>query len=340
MTDNLITIYLDSIAYKKIIHDQELFKTGKNKSEIIKKIIINHYSKYEVNINELKQKIKDTIINESDNHQFNEEKYLNIVWKITKYLTEKTNVFSNETKKQKRKINIRKNKKDSELEFILDSCPKNASESEYLANIIYSYLKEPQYEREKIICRDIIDTINEAIQNKQSIRIITKSNKENRVQSINPKEICTSQEGLYNYLLYQGFSDKSKKYYASTIHIYNILSVHIDMNHIAFQSNIEEQFNKMKRNGVQFSINGNTVYKVKLTENGKFLFKSRYLERPVPLPKSDENIGIYYFDCSEMQFKSYFAPFRKDVIILEPKEMVDEIIQEYKDAMYSYQNDI
>ena len=100
MTDNLITIYLDSIAYKKIIHDQELFKTGKNKSEIIKKIIINHYSKYEININELKQKIKDTIINESGNYQFNEEEYLNIAWKIKKYLAEKTNVFGNETKKK------------------------------------------------------------------------------------------------------------------------------------------------------------------------------------------------------------------------------------------------
>lgn len=93
----------------------------------------------------------------------------------------------------------------------------------------------------------------------------------------------------------------------------------------------------MKRNGVQFSINGDTIYKVKLTKNGEFLFKSRYLERPAPLPKSDENNGIYYFDCSEMQFKSYFAPFRKDVIILEPKEMIDEIVQEYKEAMYSYQ---
>ena len=99
MTDNLITIYLDSCAYKKIIHDQELFKTGGNKSEIIKKIIINHYSKYEININELKQKIKDTIINESDNSQFNEEEYLNIAWKITKYLAEKTNVFDKKTKK-------------------------------------------------------------------------------------------------------------------------------------------------------------------------------------------------------------------------------------------------
>ena len=44
MTDNQITIYLDSIAYEKIIEDQKLFKTGKNKSEIIKKIIIDYFT--------------------------------------------------------------------------------------------------------------------------------------------------------------------------------------------------------------------------------------------------------------------------------------------------------
>ncbi len=86
MTDDIITIYLNPIAYKNIIQDQELFKTGSNKSELIRKIIINHYSKYNFNINELKQKIKDAVKSENINHQFNDDEYLNIAWKVTKYL--------------------------------------------------------------------------------------------------------------------------------------------------------------------------------------------------------------------------------------------------------------
>lgn len=341
MSDNQITIYLDSFAHESIIRDQKLFKTGKNKSEILKKIIINHYAKYEFNINELKQKIKNTFIEESYTHKFNEDFYLNVAWKTTKYLCEKSIKMSDKKTKHKDKIHMRKNKSDSELDFILDSCPKNASQSEYLVNIIYSYLKEPQHEREKIIYRDIINAINKAIQNNQSIRIKTKSRKKNsgneaKIKSINPKEICTSKEELYNYLLYQGYSQKTKQYYASTIHLYNISNVYLDINLRTFHPDIEMQFNKMKRNGVQFSINGNTVYKVKLTENGKALFESRYLERPMPLPESDENEGVYYFNCSKMQFKSYFAPFRKDVIILEPIEIINEIVQEYMDAIDSY----
>lgn len=339
MENNLITIYLDPIAHKKIKRDQDLFQTGKNKSKIIKQIIINHFEKYENDINELKQKIKNTIVDESDLHDFDEDSYLNIAWKITKYLGENTVIKDNSKKKDK--IHIRKNKNDDKLDFILNSRPMNASESEYLANIIYSYLKEPQCEREKIIYKDIINTINDAIQNNQSIRIKTKSYKDNNkdnfvIQNIDPKEICISKEGLYNYLLYQVYSEKKQKYFASTIHIYNILSVYIDKNPRLFKSDIEEQFVKMKRNGVQFSIDGNTVYKIKLTDKGKALFNSRYLERPVPLSNSPIDKGIYCFDCSALQFKSYFAPFGKEVFFLEPKEIIQEIVQEYKDIIDYY----
>lgn len=334
MMGNQITLYLDPIAYEKIIKDQETFKLGRIKSEILKKIIVNHYEKYSISIDTLKQKIEDTIFEECNICKFNNENFENIVWKLTKYLHENPVKNANKKNENKIKIHIRENKKDSELGFIIDSCPKNSSLSEFLANIIYSYLEEPQYEREKILFSDTINAINVAIKNNQSIRIKTKP--ENKIQHINPKEICVSKEGLYNYLLYQIYNDESKSYCARTIHIYNILNVHSDLCPRTFEPCVEEQFNKMKRNGVQFSINGNTIYKIKLTEKGKQLFKTRYLERPEPLKDSDVNKGIYYFDCSEMQFSTYFAPFRENIIILEPKEMVDEILKEYNAAINLY----
>lgn len=104
MTDDIITIYLDPIANKNIIRDQELFKTGPNKTALIKKIIINYYSKYEFNMSELKQKIKDATKNEISNNQFDEDQYLNIAWKITKYLCEKTIVVNDERKESKKRL--------------------------------------------------------------------------------------------------------------------------------------------------------------------------------------------------------------------------------------------
>lgn len=102
MTDNQITIYLDPIAYEKIIEDQKLFKTGKNKSDIIKKIIINHYSNYNHNINSLKQKIQEAITIESNVQNFSEISYQNIAWKITKYISE-TSFLDGESKRNRKK---------------------------------------------------------------------------------------------------------------------------------------------------------------------------------------------------------------------------------------------
>lgn len=54
--------------------------------------------------------------------------------------------------------------------------------SELLASIVYSYLKQSQYEREKIIYKNVVSVINKAIENSQTIRIKKKSknNEENR----------------------------------------------------------------------------------------------------------------------------------------------------------------
>lgn len=81
------------MSITKYIRDQELFKTGLNISELIRKIIINYHSKYKDDINELKNKIKDADKNETRNQQFNEDEYLNIAWKITKYLCQSFNRF-------------------------------------------------------------------------------------------------------------------------------------------------------------------------------------------------------------------------------------------------------
>lgn len=332
MINDIISIYLSKKTYKEILRDQILFQTTNMISKTIKSIIINYYDRYENNIFELTNTIKSSIIHE--NYQFDDSKYINIAWNITKHLREEKCLKINRKEINTKKVSLRINNNDFRLEEIIEKCPSNINLSEYLCNIIYAYLNEPQHEREKVLYKDIVDSINRAITNKENIKIYTKSGKKH---FISPKEICVSQENLYNYLIYQGYDEEKQNYYASTIHIYNILNVQSQHNPLILQPEIEKYLNRMKNNGVQFSINGETIYKVQLTDEGKKLFNSRYLERPKPLPASDEKNGIYYFDCSKMQFKSYFAPFRSNVIILEPQSIIDEIVKEYEEALHNYQ---
>ena len=88
--------------------------------------------------------------------------------------------------------------------------------------------------------------------------------------------------------------------------------------HSEFAPEFEEHYQRMKKHGIQFAIDKDDIYTVILTQDGYKDFKKNYLERPVPFendPQPDEN-GNYTlkFDCSDMQFKKFFAPFKGKII--------------------------
>lgn len=97
----------------------------------------------------------------------------------------------------------------------------------------------------------------------------------------------------------------------------------------------------MKRNGVQFSIHDDTIYKIRFTEDGLKRYNNlNYLEKPVALENSDPETGIYYFDCSEMHFKNYFAHFYDEMEVLEPKEMREYLLGLGQRMVNMYSKDI
>ena len=319
MENNEITFYLDSNAHALLKIDQKRFHLMNNESILIKRIIVNHYPRYNQEKSKLERKIDEALEYEAASFEPS-----NITWEIMKYIGENSinKTLTTDKKANKDKIHLRINKNDDDLDIVIDSCPSEASLSEFIANIIYSYLDEPLYEREKIVFKDIYDSLKLAINKNQQIKIKSKSNTREtpEIKIIEPKEICISKEELFNYLLYKGI--RNGKECAMSIHLYNIISVILEPNVCSFSEEIISSFNRMKTNGVQFSISDNTIYKIKLTEHGKELYEHnlKYIERPVALDKSDKDSGIYYFDCSKMQFDNYFGSFYEDMEILEPIE--------------------
>ena len=340
MEEKTVTYYLDPTANDRLQEDMSLFHIDLNESTFIKKLIINYFPEYNKKQNVLKDKIKELISYHLDEN-ITDDKGTDIAWNITKYLDDLTIASESKTLGNKRKVkkHIRKNKNDDQLLFILESCPKDATLSEFIANIIYSYLDKPQHEREKIIFKDIVETIEKAIAKNQRIKILSKSNSRNeyKTSTVDPKELDVSREELYNYLLCKGYDDQNQIEYANSIHLYNIKSVHLLPERSYFSDDINNKFDRMKRNGIQFSIRDNITYKVKLTDFGRKLYDLRYLERPAKLDCSDETTGIYYFDCSEMQFTNYFAPFYDEVMVLEPKSYLESFINKLNQVTNIYE---
>ncbi len=333
-----VTFYLDPVAHKNLQKDLKLFQMKPKESVLIKRIIVNHHSKYNQKIKELHDTIKDSF-----KDQASEPLVEDAVWHITRYISENSidKSISTKEKRIKDKIHLRVNNNESLLENILEECPSSISKSEFIANIIYSYLDNPQYERERIIFKEELKKLETAIKNNQAIKIKSKYDRShnNNFQIIYPKEVCFSNEELFNYLLYKKVI-KGKEY-ARSIHLYNIDTIFLLPENCTFSEEILNRFKRMKRNGVQFTINHNTEFKIQFTEDGLKRYNNlNYLEKPVALDKSDEETRIFYFDCSDMQFKNYFANFYDEMEVLEPKKMREHLLRLGQRMVDKYSKDI
>lgn len=108
---------------------------------------------------------------ENSTCDFSDNNLSYIVWNMAKYLGKKSITTTDEYIHSK--INQILN-----WTLYLTHILKYVAISELLASIVYSYLKQPQYEREKIIYKNVVSVINKAIQNSQTIRIKKKSKKQ------------------------------------------------------------------------------------------------------------------------------------------------------------------
>ena len=160
MENNEITFYLDSIAHAKIKNDQESFHMSPTESILIKRIIVNYYPKCNEEMKKLYDKIKSLMT-----VKMNQTFIGKMSWHITQYMAEKSINKSvvKKNKHKKDKLHFRINNNELELELILSRCPTDASRSEFIASIIYSYLDNPQYVRERIVFKNELEIVQKNV---------------------------------------------------------------------------------------------------------------------------------------------------------------------------------
>ena len=77
------------------------------------------------------------------------------------------------------------------------------------------------------------------------------------------------------------------------------------------------------------------IIKIKLSENGKKLFKAIKINRPKLV---SENGDIFEFEASEEQIKRYFTYFLDDATVIEPIELKEWFIEKYENALKNLKN--
>ena len=328
-----ITLNFDKDTYKKIKKDNTLFNNNGHINNFIIKIIMNYHDDYKKKNNHLKSDIKSYLMDEAK-FALNDDQYEKITWKIINGL-DKTHIDSKSTarKLKEQKITI-KTTNNSRKVFgkITNDKPKDVGVAPYLCSIILSYLNQPSYIREQIIYKDEIKAIQKAIENNQKISFKNKNNKDPHI-NVSPYAIVPSKEEIYSYLVYQETNKKGQEV-AMSVHICNIDWVEGVSEASEFNNEVLECFERMEKNGYQFSIRGKNECKVKLSEDGSNIYNARYLERPEVVNQEED---IYTFDCSGFQLENYFAPFHENAIILAPEYNVRKTIEHYQSAIQKYQ---
>ncbi len=220
------------------------------------------------------------------------------------------------------------------IEFIESHELRGSSRSNYYRMLFDSYCSLPQDKRERIIFRDIVEPIEEAIAEDRQIYLLSKNNyllgRPGLI--LNPYSLSLTREELYNYLLAE-ITDVGA---VRTTRLCRIRNIRILPEKRVFTDTVKEKLEKMVFNGPQYPYRDeeDEPIRVRFTEEGLRMLKVYYLHRPVP--RSIEG-NIYTFDCSHMQALTYFSRFGENALILEPNKLSMDMLNYYRSAEEKYE---
>ncbi len=206
---------------------------------------------------------------------------------------------------------------------------KGDSISNYYRNLFNDYARLPQDERERIAYNDELKLIESAIKAKRTIRL---SLNQNHFECI-PYAIVRTNDELYNYLIAGIRRGDTIKHFS--LHLYKCYNAIKTKNIYELAKDEINKFNELLEFGPRNIERRTIISKIKLTKKGIKLFKSFYLNRPIPLAIDDD---VYTFNTSVDNLFVYFSRFGKEAIILEPENFKGQMIAFHKKAYNKYVN--
>jgi hypothetical protein len=195
-------------------------------------------------------------------------------------------------------------------------------EAEFFRELFEIYTSKFKYQRELFVFEERVKKILEAIKNKRKLKIKYM----NKIYTVEPFFIKREEQGDENFLFC--FCEDAKGYINYKLKELEIISVLDDK----IKGKDKKYIENVRKNFDPFLGNGNFV-KVKLTNEGVSLTKSLTNYRPKLVKKSGD---IYTFEASNENIKLYFRQFLKEAVILEPKELREEMKKEFLEAFESY----
>ena len=214
------------------------------------------------------------------------------------------------------------------------------SASNYLKAVIEEYTRKPFYEREAILLRGMIDSIQAAISIHQLLVVTLRSG--NRFEV---KPYCVCGDPGYNYHYLVGYSRKEGSDFEERPVSFRLSRIkEIKTSHARSGKIPQQQKAQIRKHlhdvGVQFLLQEQETIRIKLTSQGKRMYESQAHLRPKYTKRDScpDGTWIFEFSCTQMQVEYYFFKFGEHARILLPEKLALRFKENYAAANESYSN--
>ncbi len=195
-------------------------------------------------------------------------------------------------------------------------------EAEFFRDLFETYCSKFTYQRELFVFEEKLKKVMNAIKDKKKLKVKYLDH----VVNVDPYFIKREEQGDENYLFcYYEKEGTYHNYKLKELEVIGILEEKIKGKDKKFVDQVRKNFDP-------FLGNGNFV-KVKFTKLGEVLYKSLFNYRPKLIKKDGD---VYIFETSNENAKLYFRQFLKEAVVIEPRELKDEIKAEFLEAYESY----
>ena len=329
MGDNMTEkykIYIPEETKSRLMNDAELFDFTKNDGSVnlnafLKELLVNYFDQYR----EMKKHLLDTILSDLS-------EYSSITDKDANSIADKiiNTYMRNGEYKSGRNATITLTVSGRSLDVmrsIENNMLSQVSLSQYLNDLLSSYLSISRSNREMIIFRDTFEDLNKAIKKKRIITFSSTSSQD-LVYTIRPYMIAASKEEQCNYLL----CTDNRSGQSRTFRISRLRALYVTSDTFNINEDILQELTDIAIRNPQ-SASKNVEAKVVMTDRGIRKFHLIVKNRP-DVERREGN--TFYFNWPKRQLEDYFSRFGKDAVIVSPPECIESLKIFYGKALDAY----
>ncbi|MGL4641676.1 MAG: WYL domain-containing protein [Cetobacterium sp.] len=196
-------------------------------------------------------------------------------------------------------------------------------EAEFFRELFEVYSSQFKYQREIFIFQETYKAVLEAIKNKVKMRILYMEES----FTISPYFIKREDQGDENFIF--AYDDENKIYRSIKLKDAIILGTLNEKIQVRDKKYIEN----MRKNFDPF-LGERLIIKARFTPRGESMLKSFTNYKPKLIKKEED---IYFFEMTLENAKFYFASFLKEVRIIEPQKLKDELKKSFLEAYKIYE---